>query len=206
MQDTKKVWKKFIVLEGLDGAGTTTQREALTKALNAKGIKAVSTCEPTGNPIGQFLRRCLKGEWSLQSETLAHLFAADRNEHLYGTDGISTLLKQGYHVVCDRYLFSSLAYQSLTIPFDRVLSINEPFPLPEHLFFLRIDPDLAMKRLEGRSEKEIFETRETQIRVADGYEKALFHYNNLSMNVWTVDATLSREAITEILLGKIFPV
>jgi dTMP kinase len=207
MQDTKKVWKKFVVLEGLDGAGTTTQKEALTKALVMRGEKVFSTCEPTDGPVGRFLRQGLKGDYPLEAGTFANLFAADRYEHLFNeTDGIQKQIGSGSIVICDRYLFSSLAYQSLDYPFERIMALNEHFPLPEFLFFLDIKPSIAGKRLKDRSEREIFENEETQNRVFDGYKKALAHFSDSPMEMVRIDATLPREKITEIILNKMFPV
>ena len=76
----------FIVFEGIDGAGTSTQIERLQKRLKHKPV--FFTAEPTELETGKFLRRILKGDISVTPETAARLFAADRSEHVYGTGGI----------------------------------------------------------------------------------------------------------------------
>jgi len=107
---------RFIVLEGIDGAGTTTQTERLVAHLRARGRPAEATREPTGGPIGRVLRELLLGQHRLPDgtgvggSTMALLFAADRLDHL--AREVEPLLAAGTDVVSDRYLLSSLAYQA----------------------------------------------------------------------------------------------
>ena len=76
--------KNFIVFEGIDGAGTTTQTKLLGNALK----NSITTCEPTDAEIGRFIRLILKKEIAIDKESLAYLFVADRAEHLFGKNGI----------------------------------------------------------------------------------------------------------------------
>ena len=106
------ILKNFIVLEGIDGAGTSTQLNLLKNRLSPE--KTVYTAEPTTLSTGRFLRSVLRGDEKLTPETTAFLFAADRQEHVYGTGGIVESCTSGKLVISDRYVFSSLAYQSIT--------------------------------------------------------------------------------------------
>src|SRR5579864_7294663 len=105
----------FIVLEGLDGAGTTTQLVRLAERLRRAGERVVATAEPTDGPIGALIRQALRRRLvhrdgrALTDESLALLFAADRVDHVAGE--IEPALARGQHVLCDRYVLSSLAYQ-----------------------------------------------------------------------------------------------
>src|SRR4051812_30957527 len=84
----------FIVLEGLDGAGTTTQQQYLTAAFESRGVPHWSTFEPTHSPIGELLRRAIDGDIKLADDTLGLLFAADRQEHCSGEDGVERRLER----------------------------------------------------------------------------------------------------------------
>ncbi|MBW2619117.1 MAG: dTMP kinase [Deltaproteobacteria bacterium] len=101
----------FIALEGIDGVGTTTQARLLADWLQAKGRDCLLTAEPSAGTIGTFLRQALKGSYALPPPAMALLFAADRLDHL--AREIRPTLADGLVVVSDRYLFSSLAYQSV---------------------------------------------------------------------------------------------
>jgi dTMP kinase len=107
---------RFIVLEGIDGSGTTTQTARLVEHLRAQGRRAVATREPSGGPVGRLLRELLLGQHltsdgrAVAGPTMALLFAADRLDHLQRE--VEPLLQAGSDVVSDRYLLSSLAYQA----------------------------------------------------------------------------------------------
>lgn len=207
MKDTEKLWKKFVVLEGLDGAGTTTQKDALVSALKESKFTVSGTCEPTAMPTGLFLRRCLKNEEHVDPGTLAYLFSADRYEHLHHQgDGIATCLDRGDIVICDRYLFSSLAYQSLALPFNHIAALNAFFPLPEFLFFLEVPAETALSRIRSRGNREIFESSAVLKQVEKGYQQVLDHYAQSGMEIVIIDGTLPKEAITGIILEKLQPI
>ena len=105
------VLKKFIVLEGIDGAGTSTQ---IKRLVQTNPDKYIATAEPTSGPTGKFLRQMLAGDFKVDERTNAYLFAADRCEHIFGKGGVKELCESGKTVVSDRYFFSSLAYQSVS--------------------------------------------------------------------------------------------
>ena len=109
------VLKNFIVFEGIDGAGTSTQIKKLVERGNSNEPgRFVATAEPTTGETGRFLRRMLGGEFHVDEKTNAYLFAADRCEHIFGKSGVKELCDDGKIVVSDRYFFSSMAYQSVS--------------------------------------------------------------------------------------------
>ncbi|MDY5683495.1 MAG: dTMP kinase [Treponema sp.] len=169
------ILKNFIVFEGIDGAGTSTQLKLLSEK-DSENIYI--TAEPTEFETGIFLRKMLKGDFPLDSKTAAFLFAADRNEHLFGKDGIKEQTEKNKIVACDRYIFSSLAYQSVSCGWDLPYKLNEDFPLPEILFFFEIDPEISLQRIQGRGFTEIYEkldylkkTEEQYLKVISFFEK-----------------------------------
>ena len=193
------VLKDFIVFEGIDGSGTSTQ---IKKLIESNPSLYYATSEPTNKDIGKFLRRMLGGEFSVDEKTNAFLFAADRCEHIYGKDGIIEHINNGQKVISDRYFFSSLAYQSISCGNDIPYFVNSKFPLPEYLFFFEIDPKISLSRVDARNEKkEIYEKLDTQKMIANKYSDVIssFEQNNEGMKVIHIDATKSIDEIaTEI--------
>lgn len=192
------ILKNFIVFEGIDGAGTSTQ---IKKICEKNPQKFFQTAEPTSLETGKFLRRMLGGEFSVDEKTNSFLFAADRAEHLYGKNGIIEQINNGKTVISDRYLFSSLAYQSISCGEELPKLLNSTFPLPEILFFFEIDPEISLKRVDSRNEKkEIYEKIETQKKIALEYEKIISGYENnpsCGMKIIRIDATKSIDEISE---------
>lgn len=189
--------KKFVVFEGIDGAGTSTQIEMLKKNPLAKNF--FFTAEPSEGATGLFLREILAGKAEVSPETAAYLFAADRAEHLWGKGGISEQVESGKIVVCDRYIFSSLAYQGTTCGEILPKTINSPFPLPEILFFFEISAEDSMARIEKRGERrEIYEKREMLAKTAERYRKVISEYKSQNeMKIVELDASLPKEKIAE---------
>ncbi len=197
--DKTDIIKNFIVFEGLDGAGTTTQSKLLEKMFKSNNLKCVGTCEPTTGFIGKAIREVLSGSIKVAPGTIAKLFVSDRHEHLYNDEtGIIVQCKRGSFVISDRYLFSSLAYQSLDYGFDNVRELNSSFPLPEHLFFLDVPSEICQHRLNTRNSLEIYEEYALQEKILINYNKSLDLYSGTKMNIHIMDGTMD---ITE--LGKI---
>jgi dTMP kinase len=194
---------RFIVFEGGDGAGTTTQLKLLGAALDRAGINHWTTSEPTDRPEGLLIRRILSGELSRDPGTLARLYAADRNEHLYGKLGILERLGEGEVVVCDRYIFSSLAYQGVTCGPELPERLNEAFPLPQLLIFFDIPPAKSMDRLVSRERLDIFEELTFQEKVRAAYRGALDRYSSSGMRIATVDASLSVAEVNRAILDAV---
>lgn len=176
---------KFIVFEGADGAGTTTQARLLKKAFDVLGIPALQTFEPSRGAVGVFLREVLSGKHGALGEVwgwreMSYLFMADRIQHV--KLDILPALEQGTHVICDRYYASTLAYQSSSEKshgqqLDRMsLLFSEMrgapgFLEPDLWLYLRIlDVHTLEERRSSRDKREIYEDQETQRRVIDLYE------------------------------------
>lgn len=141
---------RFIVLEGLDGAGTTTQGALLTGRLLERGLAVELTREPTDGAIGKLARAFTDGETHFEPETVALLFAGDRIEH---TVEIRALLDAGTWVVSDRYVASSLAYQtSQGLPFEWVRTLNSRAMEPDATIFVDTPVATCVERLAARGE------------------------------------------------------
>ena len=109
---------KFIVFEGIDGAGKTTQVKLLAERLKALGKKVYITAEPTALPSGKALREVLGGKVKKSDTEIAVMFTLDRIAHnVDARSGIEKMLSEGAYVLCDRYYYSSLAYQGSTIDY-----------------------------------------------------------------------------------------
>jgi dTMP kinase len=192
----------FIVLEGLDGAGTTTQCERLVASLRAGGREVVQTREPTGGPVGRIIRSVLAGEEDAPTvETLPWLFAADRADHLGRT--VSPALGRGAVVVSDRYYHSSLAYQSLTLPLTDVAALNR-FRSPDLTVFLDVPVDECLARIRARGGKrEIYEHREKLERIAAAYEEVLTLVQGRGERVVRLDGTASPDDVQAAILATL---
>lgn len=189
----------FIVIEGLDGAGTTTQTNLLGENLTRKGLRHVLTFEPTDGPIGKLIRDALEKRITLSPTALAYLYAADRNEHLYGPNAITEKVKDGTIVVSDRYMYSSFAYQGLSVDESVIKGLN-PYSHPEFLVYLDTPVEVCMDRIAKRGGKrDLFEKRKTLEAVRERYEKILDDIPEETILI-TIDGTKSPETIaTEII-------
>lgn len=187
----------FLVFEGGDGSGTTTQLNLLCERLKDAKLAFFSTFEPSDGQIGKLIRAALKKEITVKPQTLAMLFAADRNEHLYGPDGILEHANRGELVASDRYVLSSLVYQGIECGDDLPRSLNSPFPAPETLIFLDVDPEIALKRMSGRAFREIYEYREFQVLVREKYKSLLGMYGGAGVRVEIVDASQSAREVAD---------
>ena len=164
----------FIVIEGLDGSGGTTQCRMLAQWLRDQGAsEVIETMEPTDLPVGAFIRRALKQqteEGGLGDAVLPYLFAADRQDHL--DRRVQPALERGAVVISDRYLHSSLAYQSLAVGFESVAALNSGFRVPDLTLFLDLDMQTCLERVTARGgELERFETRERLSAIEEAYQK-----------------------------------
>ena len=168
---------KFIVLEGVDGAGTTTQARLIHTSLEARGLKAVITAQPSVGPIGKLIRAILRGEVTRDDRSpigptaIAALFAADRSEHV--ETQIKPWLEQGYHVICDRYYHSSLAYQGLELGIEYVAGLNAVMKTPDVIFYVDVDADVAASRRQQRNTaQELYEVEVFQNKLRHAYQAA----------------------------------
>lgn len=164
----------FIVFEGIDGAGKTTQIELLAQKLRDAGLDPYVTAEPTGMETGKAIRRVLSGAVSKTPTQVAAMFVQDRIDHnVDPTEGIEILLAQGKAIICDRYYYSSLAYQGSLTDFDWVMAANCDCPeirKPDLCIFLDLSPEESMKRItQGRTQVEIYEKADTLTKVRAQY-------------------------------------
>jgi dTMP kinase len=158
----------FIVIEGLDGSGKTTQATLLEKKLE-KNYKVLLTAEPSRCKIGTFIRESyLYEDKRLPTEAEALLFAADRIEHMYKE--IKPALDVEKLVICDRYVYSSLAYQgSAGLSLEWIKTINARALQPDFSIFIDVSPERVIERLQRK--KSVMETLETQKKVREVYLK-----------------------------------
>jgi dTMP kinase len=157
----------FIVFEGIDGSGKTTQIEMLRDYFMEKGYKVNLTKEPTEDLIGSILWKYMKSkERSLAPETEALLFAADRIEH---GKWISDIQKRGEIVISDRYLHSSLAYQGAAgVELDWIRLLNNQALKPDIVILLDIGPDSSLERVIDRA-RTVFEENNYLMKVRELY-------------------------------------
>lgn len=158
---------KFIVFEGLDGAGTTTQAERLAERLIARGLKVHLAHQPSDGTVGGLVRQILAGRTATQhadgklglvdERVMALLFAADRLDHL--TSQIEPRLARGEWVILDRYTLSSLAYQGTAVSHEFISTANRYARKPDLTLFLYVPASVAMDRVRSRGAKlERYET------------------------------------------------
>ena len=155
----------FIVFEGIDGCGKSTQLQYLCEHLQKRGRKVTATAEPTDSTTGKMLRAALSGQNPRTAAEMAALFTLDRIHHNVAKNGIAATLAAGNDVVSDRYYYSSLAYQGSLTDYEWVRRMNVDCPeirKPDLCIFLDISPAVALARIGKRGEaKEIYEKEET---------------------------------------------
>jgi dTMP kinase len=185
---SKNILQRFVVLEGLDGSGTTTQMGLLSERLAREGRQHSATWEPTDGTVGRLLRSILARETNAHPGTIAFLYAADRNEHIHAPQtGIEARAKKGEIVICDRYLFSSLAYQSIECGLEFVLGLNDGFPLPRCLIFLDTPVDVCQERLAQRGKEELYDGFAFQSLVRESYLRAIERFRGTGMHIAILD-------------------
>ena len=184
---------KFIVFEGIDGAGKTTQITRLAEALSGAGRAVYTTAEPTESVIGDLLRAALSGKDDRTPAEMAALFALDRIGH---NREIEAQLAAGKDVICDRYYYSSLAYQGSLCDYEWVRRMNCTCPdirRPDLCIFLDLTTDQALSRIAVRGiEAEIYEKRETLSLFRDTFLRIL---RTLPDSVAVVDASGSVDEV-----------
>lgn len=172
----------FIVFEGIDGAGTTTQCDRYAAYLRSKKRQVHVTHEPSDGPVGALLRLGLGGRVKLgasnQAQAMALMFAADRLDHV--AHEIEPFLRDGAVVLCDRYDLSSIAYQTATARVDDhaafeswVRELNRYAPRPDATVVIDVNPDEAeRRRRDRRGAHEIYEESPLQHKLSELYKEA----------------------------------
>ncbi len=188
----------FIALEGIDGAGTTTQAELLEKWLKSKGYKVHLTREPTTWIIGGIIRAVLTDDLKLSDKVLTMLFAADRLHHV--EKEIIPLLQKGVFIVCDRYFLSNLAYHWNEYPKEWLIELERFAILPDVTFLLDIPAEVSLERIgKSRFEVTLYEKLDKLRKVRENYLELAKVYPNIVI----IDGTKSIEEVHKEITQKL---
>ncbi|MFW5739349.1 MAG: dTMP kinase [Myxococcota bacterium] len=176
----------FIVIEGIDGSGTSTQAAMLGRWFRGRGLPVLVTHEPTDGPIGSIIRQILThrlvvcgmtGPRAPTWATMTLLFAADRLDHLESS--IQPNLLDGVNVISDRYDLSSIAYQSAVADDPNmdisswVRTVNSRARRPDLTIVVDVDPAIAAERRAERAyTTELYEDNSLQQALAEAYVRA----------------------------------
>ncbi len=193
----------FISLEGPEGAGKTTVLSVVSERLKAEGKPVLVTREPGGIKISEAIREVIldNDHVKMDAKTEALLYAAARRQHL--VEKVMPALKQGYLVLCDRFIDSSLAYQGYArgLGIEEVFKINEfaiEGMMPDLTIFFDIKPEEGLARVLNNAEREKNRLDKEQLSfhklVYEGYEQVIRQYEN---RIVRTDASLSKEAVIE---------
>jgi dTMP kinase len=187
---------KFIVFEGIDGSGISTQTQRLKSLFESKyGIKAVLAKEPSEGPIGTIIRQVLSDRViGIDDSCLALLFAADRIDH--NNNKIKPVLEQGDFVICDRYLWSTYAYQGMHNDYDWIKEINKFAYKPDLTIFIKVQPETSLKRItKSRFKTEKFEKVDVLGQVMVNYIKLIKEWKDLGEQVVEIDGERDPELV-----------
>lgn len=196
---------KLIALEGLDGAGTTTQADKLADWLRPqREVEDVwVTREPSSSPAGAQIRSVLSRRLSMDPLTLAALFVADRLDHLYHPSGVIQRLQAGEWVIMDRYYLSSFAYQALEMTQDQLRWLwfmHEPCIIPDVTFFLDVPVEECLQRigLNRGFHFELFEKEDSLEEVRSKYLDTIHRFRNLTVNPQNIQMIDGTQHITRV--------
>jgi dTMP kinase len=197
----------FIVLEGPDGAGISTQTALLQSALAARGIRAIATKEPSSGPVGSLIRQALSRRLvyppaePIGDDVLALLYAADRLDHIRAD--ILPRIESGVHVVCDRYVLSSYAYQGATLGQQWVRELNRRAIDPDITFFIDVPPEVSLGRVASRGgHTELYETLERLSLVYANYLNIIAEMKADGKRVVVVDGTPTPDVVSAEILRR----
>ena len=189
---------KFIVFDGIDGAGKTTQLDMLARRMTDDGESVYITAEPTGGDIGRLLRSALSGAEKRSECEMAVMFVLDRIAH---NAEIEEKINDGVCVLCDRYYHSTLAYQGKTTDYAWVRSMNIDCPeirKPDACIYLDLTPEQSLKRINrGRSSVEIYENLEKLTEVRDSFHSVIEDLRQTGEKIFVLNADCSREELAE---------
>ena len=202
---------KFIVIEGLDGSGKGTQIERLSEVLWALGIPVITTAEPTDGYIGKHLREMLRDSDNKDMSLQASLFLADRLDHLTNPEtGIYACLDNRITVICDRYYYSSFAYQGTAADMDWVMdmNLNSPSMLkPDLCIFFDVEPETCRERItQTRENPELYEKDVGVMRSIRDNFHTVFERLKDSDNIKIIDANRDVDSISNDVLQIVLDV
>lgn len=192
---------KFIVLEGLDGAGKSTQASLVANYLREKSFVVCQTSEPTQFLVGGLVRACLLGQWQGSPECLQLLFAADREDHL--KKEIIPCLKKGNIVVSDRYFISSLAYGAADCDKEWLIGLNSHFLIPDITIYLDVSPQICARRIiDAAKSIELFEKVEILEVVSQNYKQTIELFAD-KMKIAIIDGNRTVEDVFADIINEI---
>ena len=185
----------FIVLDGIDGSGKGTIIELLYNYLfSLKKYRILTTAEPTSGKYGKEIRNILKKEKDPMkgAERCFELYIKDREEHLKQV--IEPFLKLNDSIViCDRYYYSTIAYQNAQgMPLKTLLNANKNFRKPDIAFILDLPPEQALERIHKARQKEKFEQLSFMLKIRENFLALKTH---LSDNIRVIDASKSKDIV-----------
>lgn len=185
----------FIVFEGLDGSGKSTQIKRLSQCLKELGRKVYVTAEPTTSVTGGLIRDALTGNFQRDACELTGLFLTDRIAHNVNPIwGIRKFLDEGWDIICDRYYYSSFAYQGAESNLSWVMDCNLKCPeitKPDLCIFLDVGPTRCKDRMEDRAVLEIYEDSEVKLKKIREQFFTVFEHLKDSEFIQIVDASRS---------------
>ena len=192
----------FMVFEGIDGAGKTTQVDLLSKRLEEMGRVVSVSAEPTTLPSGKAIRRALSGEEKRSECEMAAMFVIDRIAHNIDPEiGINSLTDKGYDVISDRYYYSSLAYQGASTDYEWVKKMNICSPeirRPDLCIYLDLLPEQSLERISrGREKVEIYENLEKLTLTRNKFLSVIEDLRADGESIYIVDASRSVEQISD---------
>lgn len=198
---------RFIVFEGIDGSGKSTQIKYLKKHMEENNKLFYETREPSDSPMGVLIRQILTGKIKTDNKAIAALFVSDRIEHILNPEcGLKAKIDSGVNVICDRYYFSSYAYHSVDMDMDWVIDANSvcaDILKPDCTIFIDISPETAMQRISaGRTQTELFETKDRLTLVREKYFEAFEKFSGKE-NILIIDGNKSPEEISNEVWEKI---
>ena len=198
---------RFIVIEGIDGSGKSTQISLLAKKLTEDGRRVYTTAEPTVSLTGGMLRDALRGVTQHTTCEIAAMFLLDRIAHnVNPVNGIEKFLASGVDVICDRYYYSSLAYQGSETDFDWVLDMNINCPeirKPDLCIFLDLEPEKCLDRIsKNRMVKEIYEEVDRLERYRKRYFE-IFDMLKFTDNIAIIDTNKEINAVAAEVYAKV---
>lgn len=191
----------FISFEGGEGAGKSSVITLLTTALIEQGHKVIVTREPGGIPIAEKIREVIldREHTAMDARTEALLYAAARRQHL--VEKVIPALEQGYIVICDRFIDSSLAYQGVArgLGIDEIWSINQfaiEHLMPQLTIYMDITPEVGLARIAAAAGREInrldLESNSFHDKVRAGYLTLCERYSD---RIIKVDANVSQQDV-----------
>lgn len=193
--------RRFIVIEGIDGSGKSTQCRYIEGRLHRKGVDTLLTVEPTYSPIGSVLREELIQN-TISEWTALYMFAADRTSHLETV--VQPALEAGKTIICDRYILSTLGYQATSSKpgapsLQDAWVIHSRFRAPDLTIVIDVNIDTALERIAARNGVPVnrYENRERLTQIQKGYYAAMGFLTSQGHEIAVVDGTGTQAEVTE---------